>query len=48
MIVDTKRLVKISTYAKEKNVSTTWVRKLIDDKELKLVIIDGMKFVLKE
>lgn len=48
MIVDTKKLVKISTYAKEKNVSTTWVRKLIDDKELKLVIIDGMKFVLKE
>lgn len=39
-------LKKVSTYAKENNISVTWVYKKADKKEgIKIVEIDGVKFV---
>ena len=38
-------LVRVSTYADQIGKSVTWVYKLIKTKELKTVIIDGIKFI---
>lgn len=46
--MDIKKLVKISTFAREQNKSITWIYKLALEKELKLVIIDGVKFIEKK
>lgn len=40
-----KDLVKVSTYATSKKLSTTAVYKQAKKGDLKLVIIDGVKFV---
>ena len=45
---DFKNLVKVSTYAREMNVSVTWVHKLAEKKEIQIVNIDGVKFVKKK
>tara|TARA_R110002126_G_scaffold280684_2_gene428230 strand:- start:473 stop:610 length:138 start_codon:yes stop_codon:yes gene_type:complete len=41
-------LVRISTYAKEQNISVTWVYKLEKNEEIEIVKIDGVKFVKKK
>ena len=38
-------LVKVSTYAANKKKSTTWVYDQIKNKQVQLVVIDGVKFV---
>ena len=38
--------IKISTYAKQKNVSTTAVYKWIKQGKVKVKIIDGVKFIV--
>jgi hypothetical protein len=38
-------LVRIKTYADQKKVSTTWVYQQAKKGEIKLVIIDNVKFV---
>lgn len=38
-------LVKVSTYAKNNNKSTTWIYEQAKEGKIKLVIIDGVKFV---
>jgi hypothetical protein len=38
-------LIRVSTYAKQINKSVTWVYKLAKNKEIKIVKIDGVKFV---
>jgi hypothetical protein len=38
-------LIKISTYAKQMGVSTTWVYKQAKDQIIEIVEIDGVKFV---
>ena len=40
-----ENLVKVSTYAKMIDKSITWVYRLIENKEVKLIIMDGVKFV---
>lgn len=45
MKVETENLVKISTYAVRIGKSRTWVDTLIKSGEIKLVVIDGVKFV---
>tara|TARA_R110000803_G_C11824551_1_gene302433 strand:- start:454 stop:591 length:138 start_codon:yes stop_codon:yes gene_type:complete len=41
-------LVRVSTYAKEQNVSVTWIYKQAKNNEIKIVEIDGVKFVKKK
>ena len=43
--IDVTRLIKVSKYAREKGISTTWVHKLIERGDVKSVKIDGMTFV---
>lgn len=38
-------LVKVSTYAVKNKKSTTWVYDQIKDNKIKLVVIDGVKFI---
>lgn len=45
MKIETEKLVKISTYAIRIGKSRTWVDALIKSGKIKLVIIDGVKFV---
>ena len=40
-----QKLIKVSTYAKQQNISVQWVYKLIEKGELKLVEIDSVKFI---
>jgi len=40
-----ENLIRVSTYAKKINKSVTWVYKLAEKKEIKIIIIDGVKFV---
>ena len=40
-----EQLIRISTYARRCGVSVQWVYKLIEKKEVKLVEIDGVKFI---
>ena len=40
-----KRLIKVSTYAKEIGKSVQWVYQLIKANKIKLVIIDKVKFI---
>ena len=37
--------VRVSTFAKEKNKSVTWIYKMIENKEVDLLEVDGVKFV---
>lgn len=39
------KLIKISTYASQHQVSVTWVYKLVARGELECVEIDGVKFI---
>tara|TARA_B100000767_G_C19655955_1_gene488903 strand:- start:632 stop:772 length:141 start_codon:yes stop_codon:yes gene_type:complete len=41
-------LVKVSTYAKQIDKSVTWVYRLATNNEIKIVVIDGVKFVQLE
>lgn len=41
-----EELKTVFNYAKSKNVSTTWIYKLIKTGKLKCRIIDGVKFVV--
>lgn len=45
MTVDTEKLVRVKTYADEAGVSTTWIYKQADKGEIKIIEIDGVKFV---
>lgn len=38
-------LKRVSTYAREQGISTTWVYKLAEEGKLTIVEIDGVKFV---
>lgn len=38
-------LIKISTYAKQMGVSTTWIYKKAKEQSIEIVEIDGVKFV---
>lgn len=40
-----KDLVKVSTYATNNKKSTTWVYDQIKENKIKLVVIDGVKFI---
>ncbi len=40
-----EKLKKISNYAKEINKSVTWVYKLAEQNEIKIIQIDGVNFV---
>ena len=40
-----KNLVKVSTFAKSKGWTTTYIYQLIEDKRIVSVIIDGMIFI---
>jgi len=40
-----QNLVKVSTYAKQIDKSVTWVYRLATNKVIKIVVIDGVKFV---
>lgn len=48
MLVDTEKIVKVSTYAKIKDISSMWVYKLIERGKLKSINIDGVEYVFKE
>lgn len=43
--VNPDNLLKISSYAKKINKSITWVHKLIENKEVKSLKIDGVIFI---
>ena len=43
--METKKLVKISTYAKMKDVSVECVRKWIREGKVKAIKIDGVAFI---
>ena len=45
MKIDISKLVKISTYAKRIDKSVQWVHKLAKQNEIKVITIDGVKFV---
>ena len=45
MIISTVNLKKVSTYAKDKNISAAWVYKLAEKGKVEIVQIDGVKFV---
>lgn len=45
MDIDIKKLLKISNYAKKMNISHTYVYKLGEVGKVKIIIIDGIKFV---
>lgn len=47
-LVDVKRLVKISNYALKIQKSRSWVNRLIEDKKIELVEIDGVKFIYEK
>lgn len=40
-----KDLIKVSTYARHRGFSVQWVYKLAEKGEVKIVEIDGVKFV---
>lgn len=43
--MDLNNLVKVKTYADKINKSVTWVYKLQEKKELKIIKIDNVNFV---
>jgi|AntAceMinimDraft_18_1070375.scaffolds.fasta_scaffold33998_2 hypothetical protein len=45
MIIETTKLLKISTYAKQNNISHTYVYTLGKKGKLNVITIDGVKFV---
>jgi hypothetical protein len=47
-MIDEKKLVRISTYAKLKNITPQWVAELIKDQKVKTVIIDKTTFIVNE
>lgn len=40
-----RNLIKVSSYAKFKGVSTTWIYHQANNNLIELVIIDGVKFI---
>ena len=44
-MITTENLKRISSYAKEIGKSVTWVYKLAEQKEIKIIQIDGVNFV---
>lgn len=44
--VDISRLRTVANYAREKGISTTWVYKMGEAKEVDIIEIDGTKFVV--
>ena len=47
-LVDIKRLVKISNYALKIQKSRSCVNRLIEDKKIDLIEIDGVKFIYEK
>lgn len=45
MNIDVNKLVKVSTYARQKSFSTQWVRQLALLGKVKMIDIDGVKFI---
>ena len=45
MNIDVNKLVKVRTYARQKNFSTQWVRQLALLGKVKMIDIDGVKFI---
>ncbi len=45
MIKDLDKLIKVSTFAKQKDKSVVWVYNEIYNRNIKSVEIDGVKFV---
>jgi hypothetical protein len=43
--VDKTRLMKISTYAKKRNLTVQRIYQLVNDGTIKIVEIDGVKFI---
>jgi len=46
MKIETNNLVKVSTYAKQKDFSPQWVRELAKRGDIKMIDIDGAKFII--
>lgn len=44
-MIETNRLKKVSSYAKEIGKSVQWVYELGRKKEIDIIVIDGVKFV---
>ena len=42
------KLKKISNFAKQNDISVTWVHKLAEQKKIEIIEIDGVKFVDSE
>lgn len=40
-----ENLIRVSTYAKKSNLSTTYIYDLINEGKLECVVIDGVKFI---
>lgn len=45
MIVETNNLKTVANFAKKRKFSLAWAYKLIEDKKIKFIKIDGVKFV---
>ena len=48
MLIESNDYIKVSTYARNNEVSVTWVYKLIKEEALEMLLIDGVKFVRVE
>ena len=46
--METKKLIRIKTYADKIKKSVTWVYKLAEQGDIKMVEIDGVKFIETE
>jgi len=40
-----EKLIRVSSFAKEHGISVQWAYKLAERGDIKMVIIDGMKFI---
>lgn len=45
--MDLEKLIRVSTYAKQENISVQTVYDRIKDGKLKAIIIDGIKYIEK-
>lgn len=43
--IDIKSLMRISKFAKLIDKSATWVHKLAEEKEIDMIIVDGVHFI---
>ena len=45
---ETENLLKVSSYAREMGISSTWVYKLAKAKKIEIITIDGVQFIDSE